>query len=368
MRIFAPDRASAISARNSSGVSQSARIMRIVIACLLMVVCSTAVTSAQDSAVKDPPRKQRKKRTPEERRAALEAAKLKRDKMKGEKKKRINEFADFMRVREDSRGRPVKMETSITRYIGKNDKGEEVSVDLIGVVHIGEEDYYKKLNEQFKQYDGMLYELVAPEGTVIPKGGREEGASGGMNPVAGLQKTMQAGLGLQFQLDHIDYTKKNFIHADMTPEEFAESMAKNNESVGRIFQKAIGQSFAQSAMGNSGTSDAEMLMALMSSNREIKLRRIMADQMQNMEGSMNVFEGDSGSTIIDFRNAKCMDVLKREMNSGKKKLAIFYGAGHLPDMQRRLQSDFKLKRGGQFWLEAWNLELKKKKKKKKAKE
>ena len=94
----------------------------------------------------------------------------------------------------------------------------------------------------------------------------------------------------------------------------------------------------------------------------------MADQMQNMEGSMSVFEGDSGSTIIDFRNAKCMDILKREMNSGKKKLAIFYGAGHLPDMQRRLQSDFKLKRGGQFWLEAWNLELKKKKKKKKAKE
>ncbi len=42
---------------------------------------------------------------------------------------------------------------------------------------------------------------------------------------------------------------------------------------------------------------------------------------------------------------------------GKKNLAIFYGAGHLPDMQRRLMSKFKMKRGGQNWLQAWSLEI-----------
>jgi hypothetical protein len=41
--------------------------------------------------------------------------------------------------------------------------------------------------------------------------------------------------------------------------------------------------------------------------------------------------------------------------SGKKKVALFYGAGHLPDMERRLMSDFQMKRGGQFWMEAWKL-------------
>ena len=50
-----------------------------------------------------------------------------------------------------------------------------------------------------------------------------------------------------------------------------------------------------------------------------------------------------------------MEVLKREIAAGKKEMAIFYGAGHLPDMERRLMSDFKMKRGGQTWLEAWEL-------------
>ena len=64
------------------------------------------------------------------------------------------------------------LETSITRYELKNADGKTVTVDLIGAVHVGEKEYYEALNKRFEQYDSMLYELVAPEGTVIPKGGR----------------------------------------------------------------------------------------------------------------------------------------------------------------------------------------------------
>ena len=35
------------------------------------------------------------------------------------------------------------------------------------------------------------------------------------------------------------------------------------------------------------------------------------------------------------------------------------GGGHMPDMEDRLVSDFKLKRDGEEWLEAWNLREKK---------
>ena len=85
------------------------------------------------------------------------------------------------------------------------------------------------------------------------------------------------------------------------------------------------------------------------------MRRSFAKQMKQMEASMAIFQGRDGSTIIDHRNAKCMKVLKQEIESGKRNLAIFYGAGHLPDMQRRLIDDFKMTRGGQYWLEAWSL-------------
>jgi len=47
------------------------------------------------------------------------------------------------------------------------------------------------------------------------------------------------------------------------------------------------------------------------------------------------------------------------MWEGKKSVAVFYGAGHLPDMEKRLAADFGLKREGEKWLTAWSLEKKK---------
>ena len=45
-----------------------------------------------------------------------------------------------------------------------------MTVDLIGAVHIGDIAYYDELNKQFTQYDALLYELVAPPGTVVERG------------------------------------------------------------------------------------------------------------------------------------------------------------------------------------------------------
>ncbi len=258
----------------------------------------------------------------------------------------------FMRIRRDADDNPLAMETSVTRYVTKNADGERVTVDLIGVVHIGEQDYYEKLNELFTKYDALLYELVAPEGTVIPRGGRGDG--GGMNPVAALQQGMQSVLGLEFQLEHIDYTVDNFVHADMTPEEFGESMEKNDESVFKMALRAVGQSMAMQST-NSEMSDASLLMAMFSSDRESKLRRIMADQMQDLESGMVIFEGRDGSTIIHHRNRKALQVMMEQIESGKTHLGIFYGAGHLPDFDEHLRKNHGMQRGGQFWLEAWNL-------------
>ena len=256
----------------------------------------------------------------------------------------------FLRVRRDRDDDAVAMETSITRYIGENSDGDTIHVDLIGVVHIGEKEYYETLNEIFEQYDAVLYELVAPEGTVIPKGGREMES---MNPVAFLQQAMQSTLDLEFQLDLIDYTVENFVHADMTPEEFLESMENNDESFLKMAAKALAQGMSMSSSGR--TSDLELMMALFADDREIRLRKIMAEEMQSMESGMMIFEGKDGSTIINHRNRKAMTVMESQIKAGKKRMAIFYGAGHLADMDQLLRHDYDMKRGGQYWLPAWKL-------------
>ena len=50
------------------------------------------------------------------------------------------------------------------------------------------------------------------------------GDSGSNHPISLLQNGMKDLLELEFQLKGIDYTRKNMVHADMSPDQFAESM------------------------------------------------------------------------------------------------------------------------------------------------
>ena len=80
-----------------------------------------------------------------------------------------------------------------------------------------------------------------------------------------------------------------------------------------------------------------------------------AKQMESMDAQMEAFNGPEGSTIINERNRKAFEVLSKELAAGKKKIAVFYGAGHLADMQKRLEKDFAMKRTEEKWLVAWDL-------------
>ena len=226
---------------------------------------------------------------------------------------------------------------------------EELIIDLIGVVHVGEKAYYEQLNDSFKQYDALLYELVAPEGTKVEKGSKRAG----FNPIGAMQNMMKSVLELEFQLDHIDYAQKNFVHADMSPTEMADSMKKNDESLMKIFFKSLGSGLAM--QGRKGMSDVDLLKAAMSGDKH-ELRQVMASQISEMDQLAIIFNGKDGSTIIHHRNAKCFEVLDEQIKAGKRKIGIFYGAAHLPDMESRLLSDkYKMKAGKQKWLTAWEL-------------
>ena len=160
----------------------------------------------------------------------------------------------------------------------------------------------------------------------------------------------------QFQLDAIDYKKKNFVHADMSPEQFAKSMEDRGESIWTMMAQMWGAGIAQQAGKN--VSETDLLFALFDKNRAIQLKRYMAGQMEDMEGAMGVMDGPKGSAILTERNKAALKVLGEEIIGGKKKLAIFYGAAHLADMQKRIHEAFGLEQVGKIeWLEAWNLRL-----------
>ncbi|HEY1066204.1 MAG TPA: ankyrin repeat domain-containing protein, partial [Pirellulales bacterium] len=230
-------------------------------------------------------------------------------------------------------------------------KPAAVTVDLIGVVHIGEKEYYQQLNEIFKEYDAVLYELVAPPNTRVPKDAREKtpGSVVGM-----AQSGMKDVLKLDFQLHYIDYHVDNLVHADMSPEQFEKKMSERGESFLQMMLAAMGQGIAKQTKPG-GNNDLNMFMAMFSSDRATALKRAMAEQFEDLDSQMEMFGGKDGSTIITERNKVCLEVLAKEIAAGKKKVAIFYGAGHMPDMANRLLSDFGLHRTGERWLVAWDM-------------
>jgi hypothetical protein len=257
----------------------------------------------------------------------------------------------FIRVRRDDERRPLAMETAVVHYTAPKRPG--VQVDLVGAVHVGDKAYYDELNKLFEKYDVVLYELVAPEGTRIPKGGRKGPST---HPIGAMQEGMSAVLELSHQLNCVDYTQQNFVHADMSPDDFNKAMEDRGESFMQMFLRLMGTGIAQNAAGAGNVDEAGLLMALFSKDRAIKLKAILAQQFESLDGPLAALDGPGGSAIITQRNKRCFEVLDKQLAASKKKVAIFYGAAHLPDMERRLTSDYGFQRTSQSWLKAWNLQ------------
>lgn len=258
--------------------------------------------------------------------------------------------AVYVRVDSTDAGKPKALQTAIVRYHG--DQGtpfEGRVVDLVGVVHIGESEYYSDLNQRLARYDAVLYELVAPDGTRI----RPEDLEKRRSILASMQTGMKDMLNLQYQLEKIDYLADNFRHADMSPEEFMNDLERRGDSLFKMFARMMGAGLASSAATGG---DAGVLLALFSNDRSMMLKQTMARQLVDIESvTAGIDDANGENTLIKGRNAKAFSVLREELDGGKKKIAIFYGAGHLPDMAQRLEDEFQMSAAETTWLDAWDL-------------
>ena len=240
-----------------------------------------------------------------------------------------------------------ELQTAISTY--QSPRG--VTVALVGAVHVADRAFYDALNARFKTYDAVLYELVGDPEALLTQ---ETAASPSMIRV--LQKSLVGILDLHFQLDGIDYTAPNFVHADFTAEEFSERQRERGESILTfILQAASAQAASKDgqALGQQ-VSPWEVMRALFSRDRSNRLKLIVASQFDKADEMLATIEGEEGSVIITERNERVIEVLKEQISVGKRKLAVFYGAGHLLDLDQRL-IDLNFKLGEHEWLTAWDV-------------
>ncbi|WP_193212753.1 hypothetical protein [Luteolibacter marinus] len=260
----------------------------------------------------------------------------------------------FIRVAEADDA--TRLQTAVVKFT----KGE-ASVELVGAVHIADRKYYQALNKRFEAYDALLFEGIGggkpaagiaaeKEAPVAPD--VDPGVPRRKGKLDGLHTAYESGarwLGLSYQMKEIDYGKANFVHADLSMDEFIALQAERGESlIGFALKAGLKKPEGEPVKE---PNSFKMLTSLVRGDKD-GLKRELVHSLGAGDDQVAALAGDN--VIIGDRNAKCLQVLDREVLAGRKKLGIFYGAAHFPDMTRRLRESGWAE-GELEWLTAWEI-------------
>jgi len=248
----------------------------------------------------------------------------------------------FIRVDRDDKN--VRLQTGITTYVK-----DGVTVDLIGAIHIADAKYYTQLNKEFTNYESLLFEMIG--GKDIKDAKAEDAKKDAKDPMMAMLGDVYGMVGkflkLQGQKDGIDYKAKNFVHADLSLADFEKLQAEKGESL-------LGFAMKNAQNGKAGANQPDvnkLLTALLSGNSNL-MKLELVDTLGGAGDQMGGMLGES--VIIGDRNKACLKVLDTETKGGKKKIGIFYGAAHFPDMEKRMiKAGYK--KTGHRWLTAWDI-------------
>jgi hypothetical protein len=262
-----------------------------------------------------------------------------------------DELPDYIRFRQDATS--TRLESAIRTVTLPSGQ----RVDLIGAVHIADDAYYQELNRRFGAYDSVLFELVGD-----PKGLTAPSAVTSSSAVSTIQQAAGQYLKLRFQLDAIDYTRKNMVHADATAEEFDRMQKERGESMLTLFGRAMQAQMAADMTGSANTSTANgldtfgLIRILMSRDSAAEFKKALAKMLAQTESLTATMEGENGSAILSGRNEVVGRKIKEVLaNKKQRRIAVFYGCAHMPGIETSLVKDMKAKAAGEEWLAAWTM-------------
>lgn len=254
---------------------------------------------------------------------------------------------EFARISRDNYGRPAALQLAIVNYAPERPTNG-LSVDLVSAIHVGDAAFYQALNDRFRSYDALLYELVIP----ADAGAAQENSSG-MGLISRVQIGMKNMLGLTFQLEEIDYGAANFVHADLTSSMLAERMAERGESLYVYFWRIIFASLDEYARDPLGLKDWRLLSGALAADQDDALKIAVAYEMVDASRADDILGGEDGSAVIAARNEHAVAVLREQIDTGAKRIGIFYGVAHMADLEQRLTRELGLSKVGVEWVDAW---------------
>jgi hypothetical protein len=261
----------------------------------------------------------------------------------------------------------TQLQVAVRQFV-PHDRSQPV-VWLAGVSHIGESNYYARLQKLLDAQDLVLFEGVTDRASRAA-GRRTFDRS--EEDLGSLQNTMAESLGLAFQLSSIDYERPHFRNSDLTIEEIAQLIAKEGTPGGKPsktmeeFQKLLEMMEGDSLVG--ALIGAGMKLIGSSPKLQAVMKLAMIEMLGRFKGDLSQFEGlpPEWQRILEIlvraRNDAVLKDLRVELgkrSSEKKSIAVFYGAAHMEDLERRLMEEMNYRPAREDWLPAFSVDLEK---------
>jgi len=282
----------------------------------------------------------------------------------------------------------VELQIASRRFAPARGRGPVVW--LVGASHIGETNYYASLQKQLDARTLVLYEGVGEHSRRTrsskapwappPAPARKATSAATTNATDddySLQDSMAKALGLVFQLEAMDYDRTNFFNSDLSIAEIQALMQpggiatttrpgvkaattdedESNEAFRDLLKAMDGTSSfgkvlkgVMQLIGGSPKMQAMMKLALIET---LGVLRADPTNMKGLPADMQKLL----EVLIRERNKVVVEDLRRELKRGRRgtSIAVFYGAGHLPDMEMRFRNDLNLRPGEDVWLPAFSV-------------
>jgi hypothetical protein len=249
------------------------------------------------------------------------------------------------------------LQVALKRFVPEAGRGP--AVWLVGASHIGETNYFAALQAELERAGLVLFEGVGAKDKRVRFDPEEQGS---------MQYTFATSLGLRFQLEAIEYNRPHFKNSDLTIAQLQKLMLQDGS--GGTGGSEANEEFSQllAVMEGSSLVGALLQAGLKFIGFSPKLRAmtktVLIETLGSMEGDLAQLKGLPPSlqrlltVIIQERNKVVVSDLASELRAPRPpaSIAIFYGAGHMLDLENRLRSELAYRPSSERWLTALSVD------------
>jgi hypothetical protein len=274
----------------------------------------------------------------------------------------------------------VQLQIALRKFVPSRHRGP--AIWLASVMHVGEPAYYRALQNFLDTQTVVLYEGINPN--AHPHHVHEAAAPftpppapaatpAGANAGYSMQSTLARSLGLVFQLDAIDYVRTNFLNSDLSIAQIQRIMDGNragstpgqksggNATFDTLLQIMDGSSFLGSLF------KVGLQIIAGSPQMQAVAKLTMIEAIGQLKGDMSDVQGlppdwkELIKVLIQARNKNLMADLKSELKKVPRdgSIAVFYGAGHMDDLQKRVTGELHYRPSDETWLTAISVDMRK---------